>query len=73
MKYNVLLLISAVAIATACTQQKPASQPGETAQCLNWRTMMTAPMPPDARTRLRTACEASRSDEHTSRTSTDAP
>ncbi|AQU87800.1 hypothetical protein B0W47_10270 [Komagataeibacter nataicola] len=42
-----------------CTQHPPHRQ-HDTPECMNYRAMMTAPMPPDAMKRLQARCEASR-------------
>lgn len=40
--------------------EKPAGSTLETQECMTYRSMMTAPMPPDAHERLRLACESLR-------------
>ncbi|GFE98160.1 hypothetical protein DmGdi_32330 [Gluconobacter sp. Gdi] len=55
----ILISLTAVFLAgCACNSHEP--QPHETAACMNYRTMMTAPMPPDAMQWLQEKCEASR-------------
>lgn len=52
------LLIAITALSTACSPHQPVQQ-RETPECQTWRTMMTAPMPPDAHSRLKADCEKS--------------
>jgi len=58
-----IAIIAAMSITslTACLSPQ-ARQPmqQETKECMNYRTMMTAPMPPDAMQRLKVQCEQSR-------------
>ena len=51
-----------LALTSACaSQQKPLTDTiEETPACMNYRAMMTAPMPPSEVQRLRVACEESR-------------
>ncbi|KGB23403.1 hypothetical protein ApDm4_2037 [Acetobacter pomorum] len=41
-----------------CAQQ-PHHRSGDTSACMNYRSMMTAPMPPEAMQRLQKQCEDS--------------
>lgn len=52
--------LACLAIASCTSGTKPQPAHNETAECMKYRSMMTAPMPPDAMERLRMACEASR-------------
>ena len=55
----ILASLTAVILAgCTCNSHKP--QHHETAACMNYRSMMTAPMPPDAMQRLQEKCAASR-------------
>ncbi|WP_215750433.1 MULTISPECIES: hypothetical protein [unclassified Gluconobacter] len=54
---RLILASLAVVILAGCTR-KP--QLHETAACINYRSMMTAPMPSDAMQRLQEKCAASR-------------
>ncbi len=60
------ILIAAVAVATLATLAGCATShvdipnPRETQECMSYRSMMTAPMAPDAMQRLKVACEHSR-------------
>lgn len=56
---NTGLLIAIITLSTACSSHEKAAPPRETAECHAWRTMMTAPMPPDAHNRLKADCEKS--------------
>ncbi|AXA25629.1 hypothetical protein C1S65_16465 [Pseudomonas putida] len=42
-----------------CSSAKPERQHQETQECMTYRSMMTAPMAPDAMERLRVGCEGS--------------
>lgn len=53
-----LMLMMGLFLITACNTQ-PTQQYAPTPECMNYRGMMTAPMPPDAIERLRLKCEAS--------------
>lgn len=53
------LLIAIIALLTACSPHEKAPPYRETPECHAWRTMMTAPMPPDAHNRLKADCEKS--------------
>ena len=55
MKY---ILFSALFL-SGCMSNQP-QQFKETPECINYRGMMTAPMPPDAIDRLKQACDISR-------------
>ena len=57
---KILLLSLAVATVVGACATKPEKVFQESPQCMNYRSMMTAPMAPDAMERLRVACEASR-------------
>lgn len=53
----------AVALLAGCASadaDKPATPTSQTNECMTYRSMMTAPMTPDAHERLRLACERSR-------------
>jgi curli biogenesis system outer membrane secretion channel CsgG len=55
------VLLLAVVFLGACASQTDATQQAsETPACMNYRSMMTAPMPPDAMARLKQACDDSR-------------
>lgn len=55
----ILASLTAVFLAgCTCNSHKPPKH--ETAACMNYRSMMTAPMPPDAMQRLQEKCAASR-------------
>ncbi|MBM3099148.1 hypothetical protein JRX38_14245 [Gluconobacter cerinus] len=55
----ILAMLTAVFLTgCGCNSHKPQSH--ETAACMNYRSMMTAPMPPDAMQRLQERCAASR-------------
>jgi len=42
-----------------CASTSPPAPVRETAECMRYRSMMTAPMPPEVHRRLQQACEAS--------------
>lgn len=52
--------LACLAIASCTSGVKPQPVHDDTAECMKYRSMMTAPMPPDAMERLRMTCEASR-------------
>lgn len=55
------ILIAAVATLAGCaTSHVDIPKPRETQECMTYRSMMTAPMAPDAMQRLKVACEHSR-------------
>lgn len=54
----ILASLTAVFLSGCASNTPP--QPHETAACMNYRSMMTAPMPPDAMRRLQEKCAASR-------------
>lgn len=56
------LLIVIAAFATACSPHQPKQQRSETPECRTWRTMMSAPLAPDAYGRLKADCEKSMGD-----------
>ena len=56
-----LILASLTAVfLTGCACHSHKLPKHETAACMNYRAMMTAPMPPDAMQRLQEKCAASR-------------
>ncbi|KJK07698.1 hypothetical protein D3C77_32400 [compost metagenome] len=60
---RILIAAVSVAVLAGCASSDPgitASPTSETNECMTYRSMMTAPMPPDAHERLRLACERSR-------------
>ncbi|AXY60206.1 hypothetical protein [Acinetobacter sp. WCHAc010052] len=58
MKY----IICSALVLTGCMSNQP--QPfRETPECMNYRGMMTAPMPPDAMERLKQKCVESRNNQ----------
>ncbi|QGU87231.1 hypothetical protein [Erwinia sorbitola] len=59
MNYSAVLLISIVTVSTACSQRGPVAERRETRECLSWRSMKTAPVPPDVQARLQADCEKS--------------
>ncbi|ANC03913.1 lipoprotein [Pseudomonas putida] len=54
-----LIVIAAFAFMAGCSSAKPERQHQETQECMTYRSMMTAPMAPDAMERLRVGCEGS--------------
>lgn len=57
------ILIAAVSVATlagCATSHVDIPKHRETQECMSYRSMMTAPMAPDAMQRLKVACEHSR-------------
>ncbi|WP_421505747.1 hypothetical protein [Erwinia rhapontici] len=56
------LLIAIAALTTDCSPHQPKQQRSETPECRTWRTMMTAPLAPDAYGRLKADCEKSMGD-----------
>lgn len=57
MKY---LMIMATMSLSACSSMPQENQIIETHECRQYRTMMTAPMPPSEHERLKEACENSK-------------
>lgn len=55
---KILIIMIGSLLITACNTQST-QQYVSTPECMNYRGMMTAPMPPDAMERLRLKCEAS--------------
>lgn len=57
------VLFVALTLGAACAAKREQSQPPrlseETAECRNYRAMMTAPLPPDVSQRLKAECERS--------------
>lgn len=51
---------SLVFVLSACSNGSDKPPKNETEACMNYRAMMTAPMPPDAMQRLQEKCSASR-------------
>lgn len=62
----VSLFLTSMLLAACTTQPAPPKQPTETPECMNYRAMMTAPMPPDAMQRLNKACQDSMAKQRTS-------
>lgn len=58
MIYNWIIIIILTAALSGCAHQ-PHHRPSDTAACMNYRSMMTAPMPPEAMQRLQKQCEVS--------------
>lgn len=58
--HRISAALACLAIASCTSGSKPQPAHDETAECMRYRSMMTAPMPPDAMERLRLACHASR-------------
>ncbi|WP_048839579.1 hypothetical protein [Acetobacter cibinongensis] len=58
MIYNWITIIILTAMLSGCAQQ-PRQRLGDTSACMNYRSMMTAPMPPEAMQRLQKQCEVS--------------
>lgn len=58
------ILIGAVGLVllAGCSTFEPSTVTEEARECMTYRSMMTAPMAPDAMERLRVACERSRAD-----------
>lgn len=60
---RILITAVSVVLLAGCASSDPgttASLTSETNECMTYRSMMTAPMPPDAHERLKMACERSR-------------
>jgi hypothetical protein len=57
MKY--LLVLSCIGL-IACSAMQKQTQQLETTECMNYRAMMTAPIPPTEHARLKDACERSK-------------
>ncbi|MNJ61582.1 hypothetical protein D3C77_573760 [compost metagenome] len=60
---QILIGVVAVALLAGCAStdaDKPVGSTLETKECMTYRSMMTAPMTPDAHERLRLACERSK-------------
>ncbi|HEK1685244.1 TPA: hypothetical protein SMR42_001572 [Pseudomonas putida] len=55
-----LLAIVALVGLAGCSSPEPLKVTEETQECMTYRSMMTAPMAPDAMERLRVDCETSR-------------
>ena len=56
-----ITVIAALALLVGCSATQPDTAPvHDTHACMSYRSMMTAPMAPDAMQRLRLACEQSR-------------
>lgn len=53
-------LMAPLVIFTACTDTENSRSPSDTSECKNYRSMMTAPLPPQHHNELRMACEKSR-------------
>ncbi|MBK0002736.1 hypothetical protein [Erwinia sp. S38] len=53
------LILTVVILIAACSQNQPQKRHQETAECQRYRTMMTAPMSPEAHNRLKVACDLS--------------
>ncbi|MCU1729355.1 hypothetical protein NTD86_20480 [Pseudomonas sp. 7P_10.2_Bac1] len=57
-----ILGLAALGMLVGCSaNQSKETEYQETRECMTYRSMMTAPMAPDAMQRLREACEKSRS------------
>lgn len=59
MKPKIILPIVIAAMTVACSHHKPGFPRSETTECQRWRTMITAPMPPDVHARLKAECDKS--------------
>ncbi|MFP3517036.1 hypothetical protein SB766_12660 [Pseudomonas sp. SIMBA_077] len=56
-----ITVMAAMALLVGCSTTEPDKAPfHDTQACMNYRSMMTAPMAPDAMQRLKLACEQSR-------------
>lgn len=55
-----MTVVAALAILVGCTSGEPQKAQAETPECMTYRSMMTAPMAPNAMERLRDSCEQSR-------------
>lgn len=58
---HIILSFLFIALLYGCASASPKMHT-ETQACMNYHSMMTAPMPPDAMQRLKQACEASKVD-----------
>ena len=58
---RIILSFLFIAFLYGCASTSPKIHT-ETQACINYRSMMTAPMPPDAMQRLKQACEVSKVD-----------
>ena len=58
---RIILSFLLISLLYGCASTSPKMHT-ETQACMNYRSMMTAPMPPDAMQRLKQACEASKVD-----------
>lgn len=59
MNLKAAVFIAAFLPLVGCTDKRPADAE-ETPECMNYRGMMTAPLPPDQQEKLRKACMDSR-------------
>lgn len=57
-----LLMLSTALLVAGCSKND--NPPHETTECMNYRAMMTAPMPPDAMNALKEKCEQSMKQSH---------
>ncbi|GKW04877.1 hypothetical protein PEC301877_36900 [Pectobacterium carotovorum subsp. carotovorum] len=55
-----LLIVSITLFAVACSSGAKKSPNDETPECMKYRTMMTAPLPPAEMVKLKNHCEQSR-------------
>ncbi|KML66082.1 hypothetical protein [Pectobacterium peruviense] len=55
-----LLIASVTLLVVACSSGTKKSPTDETPECMNYRSMMTAPLPPAAMMNLKNQCEQSR-------------
>ncbi|NIF31937.1 hypothetical protein F3J29_07280 [Enterobacter sp. Cy-643] len=55
-----LFMLASLVLLTACASRPASKPPQDTPECMNYRHMMTAPMPPDAMQRLKQKCDDSR-------------
>lgn len=55
-----LIFVLGITILAGCSSSEASSVRGEPRECITYRSMMTAPMMPDAMERVRTECEESR-------------
>ncbi|KXV57151.1 hypothetical protein AD947_09440 [Acetobacter tropicalis] len=58
MVYNWSIMVILTTMLAGCAQQLH-HRSGDTPACMNYRSMMTAPMPPEAMQRLQKQCEDS--------------
>lgn len=63
---SVSFVLACMLLAACTTQPATPEQQTETSECMNYRAMMTAPMPPDAMQRLHKACQDSMAKQRTS-------